>query len=219
MAVYSPTIHEGVTDQYEWEIGFPYAQAADVHVFIDDVERAFGSGAGEWLFSDSGTQIIFQDGDEPQTGETLKIARDTSVAAAIVTFIAGGGITPLNMNATVNQLLYAIDELSAPPVDTGELAATLLEEDGDQTFGHTFGAIPTRVTANLTCTSTDLGYAVGDVVDALGGGGIPVKIYWTATEIAFRAYIGQTVRIFAKNSAAFQFIDLTKWTIRLRAWK
>lgn len=221
MAVYAPTQYNGDTGTLEWAIGFPYVQRADLHVYIDGVEITFGDGADEWLFGAAGTSVVFQDGGEPQDGSILLITRNTVLADPVVLFVQGGGVTARNLNTAVAQLLYAIDEFrfDVADYDSGlQSMATVLDAGAPVDFPHGLAATPSRVDCTAICTAADIGYSVGDVVEGTGGGGIPIKLAWDATNITVITN-GAQFRIFHKNATAFQNVDKSKWSLRLRAWR
>ena len=217
MATYSPTTTAGVTDTYEYTIGFPYARLDDVKVYIDDVEISRGSGAGKFQFSSSGTKVIFEDGSEPQTGETLTIKRVTDISNASVTYSAGSGFVHPDINLALNQLLYAIDELQVPAFDSGWVTAAALAA-AEYSTPHNLGAVPSRWRVSLWCTSTDAGYPIHAIIEQAGMSIAPI-IYWTSTTLVMPEDIVDTWTVPHNDTGVQTTIDTAKWSIRVQAWR
>ena len=213
MATYAPTSYAGTTDTYQYSIGFAYAQAADVKVYVDDVLDT------DWYFANSGADVKWDDGDEPQTGENFVIKRVTDISDLLVTFASGSGFTGPDANKALRQLLYSIDELQVPAFDTGwKTVDAIVTGAADIVYPHNLGAIPTRWKIELKCTSTELGFATGDIIEATSSWPSPlVRVTATNFDAAYKVF--DLIQVVHQTSAAATLIDQTKWSYRIMAWR
>jgi hypothetical protein len=216
MATYAPKTYAGTTDIYEYLITIDYARKDDIRVYIDDVLITRGSGAGKWQFSTSGTKIIFEDGSEPQDGETLIIRRVTDISDASVVYTAGSGFVYSDINLALNQLLYAVDELQVPG---WEQTFTLAELDaGDIDTAHGLGGTPTRVEYILKNTSTDQGYGPNNEIPLLSCDVIPTLL-WTSTVFATFSDEWDAINVHKGTVAGRGNLSVDKWSLIVRAWR
>jgi hypothetical protein len=216
MATYAPKTYAGTTDVYTYTITFPYARKDDLRVFIDDVLIIRGPGANKWQFNTAGTKIIFEDGSEPQDGETLTLRRVTDITDASTVYTAGSGFTYDDINLVLNQLLYAMDELQVAAFDSGWNSAATVESSGYD-VPHNLSGAPSRWQITLWCTSGDAGYTTHDIVEFHSMGESPL-VWWTSTNL--RMETGAASWTIAHGTTAVQTaIDTSKWNIRVQGWR
>lgn len=217
MATYAPTPYDGETGTFQYTIGFPYAQTADVKVYVD-------SGSGwvldtDWYFANAGADIKWDTPDEPQTGETFVIKRVTDISALLVTFASGSGFVGADANTALKQAIYAIDELQVPAFDTGwKSLNTLVAGAADIEYLHNLGATPTRWAVQLKCTSTELGFAVDDVIDGTSSWPSPL-VRVNATKVIANWGVFDDIQVEALTTFAATLLDQTKWDYRILAWR
>lgn len=216
MPTYSETLINGVTDTYEHTIGFAYLRTSDIRVYIDDVLEAQGSGANKYVFSNGGLSITWLDGSEPQTGESLRIKRVTDISSARIVFAPGGGATANDLNNAVLQLLYAVDELQAP-ADLVTVTLTVLDS-GNVTYPHKLGAIPTRFSSQLVCTSADQGYTSGDTLDLCQCDNVP-SFKWDATNLKTDGDGWDAIEIHHATAGTRVSPAIAKWSVAFRSWR
>ena len=93
--------------------------------------------------------------------------------------------------------------------------------DGFGTLAHGLGAIPTMYEAFLVCTTTDLGWAVGNTVVAprgtqVGGAHFGITLGADATNMYFS--VGSQVQIRNRSTtASFNNITAASWRLVVRA--
>jgi len=216
MATYAPTVIAATTGVLEYVIGFDYADKTHIKVYVDDVEVAFGFADAEWLLADSGTKIAFVNTFEPQTGSTIIIKRLTDISEALVLFVNGAGLTQIDINAAIAQLLLAVDELQVAAFETGFLAAADLV-GADIVTPHNLGGVPTRTHVTLKCTSTDAGYAANDQAENVGL--VPLAVVWSATECRVLSANAEELTVWHKTTGISTTIDPAKWSYRVQAWR
>ena len=121
-------------------------------------------------------------------------ATDTEAKARSSTTVV---ITPSNLGA----LRYT---------STGDLA-----NSGQITKAHGLGAVPSRFGWYLECSTTELGYSVGDRVSGEtldnGGGGTPGTCYADATNIGMQVI--STIRCYQKGTTTLTSMDTSKWKV------
>jgi hypothetical protein len=216
MPTYTPTSHAGATDTYEYAITFAFARTTDVKVYIDDEEIDLGTDDDQWTLSADGLKVVFVDGWEPKDGETLIIKRVTDISSAIVDWTAGSGFTEVDADNMVLQLLYSIDELQVPAFErTYTLAA--LEAAGVADY-HVLGAVPTRFSYHLICTTGDLNYIAGNVVDLNQADNLP-PVYWTPTLLITDKDGWDALTLPHASTGAHGAIDPNDWSLIVRAWR
>jgi hypothetical protein len=209
---YAPTVIAGTTGLLVHPIGFPYLSAEHVRLTIDTVELA--RGASTWEFSNEGTEITFQAGPEPATGEDLVIFRATPTDVAPVTFRNGSGITASDLNDTALAALYAIEELSYHKDVTG-VAVPAAGASSPGVKEMAFGTAR-FYDAYLLCTSNDTDFDAGDEVRINETVGFQIEYDDTWKQyFLFQATGGGTVLDHSGN--AFNITE-ANWTFEMRAW-
>jgi hypothetical protein len=92
---------------------------------------------------------------------------------------------------------------------------------------HGFGAVPRIVETTLVCMAADLDYAVGDEVNFAdltheAGDDVHAATTWrNVSEIGTRFYNStshSSLRLFNKDTGAYEVIAPGKWKIKYRAW-
>jgi len=220
MADYAPTQHTGVTDTYEWLINFSYANESDVEVYVEDVLKVQGSGAGKYLFNTAGTKIVFEDGSEPQTGEILIIRRVTDITAARVIYTAGSGFTYDDINAALNQLLYAVDELQVPAFERTHTLASLIA--ADVIVKTSLTALPTRVEVWYETTDTDNGHSAGKQFRETHVNKAQNVRFYVSGGFLYYVFLDNTLRLpesMNVSSGAFVVMDGSKWDVHIKIWR
>jgi hypothetical protein len=216
MATYEPTLHTGVTDTLTWAITFEYARVTDLQVLVEGVEIDLGTADDEWRPSSNGLLIVFVDGFEPQTGESIEIRRVTDISAPVVDWTAGSGFTEIDADLMVSQLIKAIDELQVPAF---EHTFTLAELDaGDLSTPHNLGATPTRVEYILKCTTTDQAYGENNEIPLLGCNDVPALL-WTSSVLATFSDEWDTIDAHKGTVAGRGVLNVDKWSLIVRAWR
>jgi hypothetical protein len=113
--------------------------------------------------------------------------------------------------------LADVDELfTLPNYDSGERPLNA----GPVIVSHGLGKKPDRVRWEITCTATDAGHAAGHTIDSLAfqtqadvdNGLTVVK---TASQLKF---LFSGLRVMRPDNTGPPLIDLSKWTVRLKAW-
>lgn len=216
MATYAPTTYPAATGTLQYVIGFPYADRDDVRVYVDGVEVPRGSGSGEWLFTDNGSDILWVNTEEPTTGETIVIRRVTDISGLLVDFSDGAGAVARDHDQALQQLLYATDELQVSRYDSGLLDFDDID-DVVVTHIHTLGVKPTWFEMVLECKTTDADYAVGDVVPMSHIISGATGIIADATNITTLGALSTVPSVVHKTTRVATLIDKTKWYYRLRA--
>jgi hypothetical protein len=218
MATYAPTTHAAVASTDDYLIGFPYAQPADVKVYLEGVEVDFGTATDEWSLDATGTKISFGATVGHQDDDVILIKRVTDISGARTTFTRGAGFTAVDGNAAINQLLYSIDELQVPAFDSGFLScADLVTGAVDIDQYHRLGTWPTRIQIQYKCTASELGYLTGAVItgeQVLVGGTFP----FVETLVIHNFETMNDLTIFSTTGSATQ-ATLSKWSYRILAWR
>ena len=216
MPTYYPRTYTGTTGVFEYTIGFAYAQADDVLVYVND-----GTGwvlDTNWYFSTSGTKIKWDTPDEPDTNYLIEIRRKTDISALLVSFTSGAGLVGTDVNSALKQLLYAIDELQVPAFTTGWVTVdSIVTGAADITYLHNIGALPTRWVVQLKCTDAELGFATDDVIEATSAWPSPI-VRVSATAIDLSWMVADLIQVVHQTTAVATLIDQTKWSIRVMAW-
>jgi hypothetical protein len=89
---------------------------------------------------------------------------------------------------------------------------------------HGLGATPSEARIDMVCTATDMGYAVGDVIDAISeayyaaGDNSKLTLWRNPTNVGI-AYNGSRLSVAHKTTSAHAIADPTKWTFTIRASK
>jgi hypothetical protein len=214
MATYALTSHAGATDTYAYAITFAFARKDDVRVYIDNVLIARGSGAGKWQYNTALTEVIFEDGSEPQTGETLVIKRVTDISDAATVYTAGSGFTYDDINLALNQLLYSIDELQVPAF-TYTTTITLAKAAAIQ-VPHNLGAAPTRMEIQLECLAADWGWVDGDFVPYSD---FPGLVTFDATNMNINENVAAKATVCSALNGDAGILTAAKWNLIIRAWR
>ena len=107
-------------------------------------------------------------------------------------------------------------------------AAQTITAAGSLTLAHGLGAVPTMIAMQLTCTSTDAGYSVNDVLwvdpsaDGINGRGVSVVPDSTNLNIRYGADGGggglTTFDALNKTNGGGTALTNTKWTATFYAW-
>lgn len=217
MATYQHTVIPGTTGVFQHPIGFPYNRVADVRVYVDRVLRNQGSGASDYLFANSGDDILFTTPNEPQTGETLLIVRVTNLATASILYTSGSGVTQRDLNRAVGQLRFAIDELQVGAFETGGVSLTPLI-GADVAYTHNLGGVPGRIQVLLECTGADAGYSAGDFIDAnIGNAGLVVVM--DSTLITVHKTFAAAPSVPHGTTGVLSILNDTLWNYHIRAWR
>lgn len=94
----------------------------------------------------------------------------------------------------------------------------------DITQAHGLGRYPSLIQAYLQCTSSDLGFAVGQrldvgsIADGSTGGRAP-SLYMDTTSVGLRTGQGTPIVIDASASYVGNLIDISKWKVILRVYE
>jgi hypothetical protein len=219
MATYTPTQHTAAAATFSYAIGFSYERTDDVRVYINGVLLARGTTTSTWAYGGTGNiNIVLGAAVNQQDDDIILIKRVTDITDAATIYTAGSGFTYDDANSFINQLLYAIDELQVPAFDSGFLScATLVTGAADIEYVHSLGALPTRIQIQYKCTSTELGYATGDVItegQVLIGGTFPVSTTIFTANFETMNDLG----IFSTAGVVTQ-ATLSKWSYRILAWR
>ena len=217
MATYQHTVIPGTTGVFQHPIGFPYNRVADVRVYVDRVLRNQGSGASDYLFANSGDDILFTTPNEPQTGETLLISRVTDLSTASILYTSGSGVTQRDLNRAVEQLRFAIDELQVPAFDTGAVSLTPVLA-ASVPYLHNLGVQPTRLEVTFECTGSNLGYLVGHHLQS-SSFIIPLVVVADSTTIFVQKANSAILSLPHALTGVETEINDTKWNYHIRAWR
>ena len=155
--------------------------------------------------------------DDTQTVSTLGVQTGLLGDQATTTLEGGTGtlqslVSPANVKAAIIALY---SEVSAPNFTTQTNF-----NSGVTTAAHGLGAVPSRWEVKIVCTSSNLGYAVGDVISLTshneGGGarGNTASVNATNIQIA-----GNSVYVVPKAGGGVAFITNSSWDVILECWK
>jgi hypothetical protein len=218
VATYVQTEIAGATDTYGYFIGFSYSRPTDIKVYIDGTEVSQGSGAGKYIFNAARTKVVFEDGSEPQDGETLTIKRVTDISTAVVNFTSGAGVTQADLRALEERLRYSIDELQVAEFDK-TFPLTDLYSFGVLITPHPFGGDkPSRIEYFLVCTSADNGYGSGALLDLTQAALIPA-MFWDTASFYVADDGWNSFNIASMSTGARVTPTFAKWSLRVRAWR
>jgi|8_EtaG_2_1085327.scaffolds.fasta_scaffold00274_32 hypothetical protein len=164
-----------------------------------------------------------------QSADAFRILDDTQVVTtagsqtgllgdqATGTWQAGTGTTEsLVSPAKIKAAIIALYSAASGPDFTTQVAFT----SSVTSAAHGLGAVPSRWEVKIVCTSTDLGYAVGDVICLTshneGGGlrGNTASVNATNIQIA-----GNSVFIQTKTAGGVTALTNTKWDVIFECWK
>ena len=101
----------------------PYIKEADVEVFV---AQTLKTKTTDYTFYDSDT-IRFT--SSPATSAEVEFKRKTDVSAPVVTYSESSVITASDLNSSVNQLLYAIQEIKDELARCIKVAPEILASD------------------------------------------------------------------------------------------
>jgi len=92
------------------------------------------------------------------------------------------------------------------------------------THTHSLGAVPTFVTLDLVCTSIDLGYAVGEIIQISSGHADPsggnegVSIRKDSTNVYIRVGSSGIAEYTNQGDGGGSTIDSSKWNLIVKAY-
>lgn len=216
MATYDHTKYTMAAATFAYVIGFDYAQTADVKVYINDVLK---TATTDYTFTSAGTEITIDASVGHINGDILEIKRVTDVSDLLVTFTAGSGLVAADINTALLQLLYSVDELQVPAYDSDWLTVdAIVTGAADITYPHNLGAAPTRWMVQLKNTTTELGFAVDDIIDVSSAWPHP-PVRVNATNIIANWDVFDKMQVLALTTETATLIDQTKWSYRILAWR
>ena len=149
-----------------------------------------------------------------QTQVDAKAANTTQATAVWETGTATTEtiVSPANVKAAIIALY---SEASAPDFTTQTNF-----NSGVTTAGHGLGAVPSRWEVKIVCTSSNVGYAVGDVIsltshnEGSGARGNTASVNATNIQIA-----GNSIYIVPKAGGGVTVITNSSWDVILECWK
>lgn len=138
------------------------------------------------------------------------------------------GTAPHNvvqLNASSELPAVSAKNLTHVPLGSPNSGTVALVSGGATLFSHSLGAVPTYFEAWLVCTTTEMGYAVGDRIRLSGntypGGGGGTLFYETlyadATNVGY-LYSLLTPYIMNKTTLAPARLTATFWSVEFHAW-
>jgi len=164
-----------------------------------------------------------------QSADAFRILDDTQVVTtagsqtgllgdqATGTWQAGTGTTEsLVSPAKIKAAIIALYSAASGPDFTTQVAFT----SAVTSAAHGLGAVPSRWEVKIVCTSTDLGYAVGDVIcltshnEGSGLRGNTASVNATNIQIA-----GNSVYINTKTGSGVSPLTNSKWDVIFECWK
>lgn len=85
---------------------------------------------------------------------------------------------------------------------------------------HSLGVVPSHVALEVTCTTTDIGYSVGDVVQVIavwnGTSNGPANFWKSTTSVGLAIPTGYAVVLPDKSTGVFSGLTVGKWSWRFR---
>ncbi len=165
--------------------------------------------------------------------DTSKLASTTGVDANVVTGTAGAVNTyakwDANGDAIAGPLVADVATVALVTTEVGDFAQmtefissnqSIPSTDTDLEIAHSLGAVPRWFRVVLKCTTTDLGYAVGDEVDKWRFGGTEASGTWaSATNVGFRTSSSNIDIVPRTGTSTVSSITKSSWRLVFKAWK
>ena len=121
MSVITSNTYTGDGTTVLFSVTFPYIEAADVEVLVNDVSKTYLT---DWNFS---TESVVQITPAPPSGQSVVIQRNTAEGQLKATFFPGSAIRARDLNNNFTQSLYVVQEdknIASSAVATANTAKT-----------------------------------------------------------------------------------------------
>jgi hypothetical protein len=195
---------------------------ADLHFFLADIHGGPGlkmHAANTAQFPLIGFTSSYNTGffypSDDVIGFSTGGASRVQVGPGLLVGSPSGGMP---VAGVVNASNYQRNGVALPIQDRFSWTGLNTAPSAGNSTAHSMGAAPVLVHGRLRCTSTDLGYAVGDLVtvqSTFGGDDARgVNFGGNATHLFFRVFLGGIV-LTHKTSSTMGAIDPAKWDLEL----
>lgn len=150
MSVITSNTYTGDGTTVLFSVTFPYIEAADVEVLVNDVSKTYLT---DWNFS---TESVVQITPAPPSGQSVVIQRNTAEGQLKATFFPGSAIRARDLNNNFTQSLYVVQEdknIASSAVATANTAKTTADTAIATANSATTAANSATSTANTANTN------------------------------------------------------------------
>ena len=156
MSVITSNTYTGDGTTVLFSVTFPYIEAADVEVLVNDVLKTYLT---DWNFS---TDSVVQITPAPPSGQSVVIQRNTAEGQLKATFFPGSAIRARDLNNNFTQSLYVVQE-DKNIASTAVTTANTAKATADTALTNSAASVVTANAANALATTSNTNSAAAVV--------------------------------------------------------